>query len=87
MPPPDSGSSLTAEIRRLEERGAQGIGVSCDLALIHAALGDRDRALDAVERGLRDGSQMISFMNVEPGFDPIRNEPRFRAVSRAVGLG
>ena len=76
-----------AEIRRLEERGAQGIGVSCDLALIHAALGDRDRALDAVERGLRDGSQMISFMNVEPGFDPIRNEPRFRAVSRAVGLG
>ena len=77
----------TAEIRRLEERGAQGIGVSCDLALIHAALGERDRALDAVERGLRDGSQMISFMNVEPGFDPIRNEPRFRAVSRAIGLG
>ena len=77
----------TAEIRRLEERAARGIGVGCDLALIHVALGDRDRALDAVERGLRDGSQMTCFLNLEPGFDPIRNDPRFRAVSRAVGLG
>ena len=76
-----------AEIRRLEERGAQGIGVGCDLALIYVALGDQDRALDAVERGLHDGSQMIASLNLDPGFDPIRNHPRFRAVSRAVGLG
>ena len=76
-----------AEIRRLEERGVRGIGVSYDLALIHMALGDRERALDAVEGAVRDGSQGISFMNLEPAFDPIRNDPRFRAVSRAVGLG
>jgi TolB-like protein/Flp pilus assembly protein TadD len=76
-----------AEIRQLEQRGARGIGVGCDLALIHAALGDLDRALDAVERGLRDGSQQIASLNLEPGFDPIRNHPRFRAVVREARLG
>ena len=77
----------TAEVARLEERGAQGIGVGFDLALIHAALGDSGSALGAIERGVRDGSQMIGFMNSEPGLDPIRGEPRFRAASRQVGLG
>jgi DNA-binding winged helix-turn-helix (wHTH) protein/TolB-like protein/Flp pilus assembly protein TadD len=76
-----------AEIRQLEERGARGIGVGYDLALIYMALGDQDRALDAIERGVQDGSQGITFLNLEPAFDPIRNHPRFRAVSRAVGLG
>jgi len=75
------------EVQRLEEKGARGIGVGFDLALIHAALGDRSRALHAIERAENDGSQMMGFLNSEPGLDLIRNDPRFRAVSRGVGLG
>jgi TolB-like protein/Flp pilus assembly protein TadD len=76
-----------AEVRRLEERGAKGIGIGCDVALIHVALGETERALEAVERGLQDGSQQLAGINIEPGFDSIRDHPRFRAVSRAAGLG
>jgi DNA-binding winged helix-turn-helix (wHTH) protein/TolB-like protein len=76
-----------AQVLRLEEMGAQGLGVGFDLALIHAALGDSGSALDTLERAVRDGSQMIGFLNSEPGLDSIRDEPRFRAVSRQIGLG
>ena len=75
------------EIERVEALGARGFGVGYDLALIHAALGDRPAALDALERGVTDGSQTIGFLNCEPGLDSIRDDARFRAVSRELGLG
>jgi hypothetical protein len=50
-------------------------------------LGDRARALDAIERGVSDHSQMQGYLNIEPALDPLRGDPRFRAVSRRLGLG
>jgi hypothetical protein len=67
--------------------GSQGYGVGFDLALIHIDLGARNAALDALERGMRDDSQMQCYLNVEPALDPVRDEPRFRAISRKLGLG
>jgi Flp pilus assembly protein TadD len=75
------------EISRLETLGTQGFGVGYDMALIGVALGEFDQALAALERSVNDGSQGIGFLNSEPGLDAIRREPRFKAVSRAVGLG
>jgi TolB-like protein/Flp pilus assembly protein TadD len=74
------------EIARIEALGEQGFGVGYDLALIHAAMGASDEALRAVERGVADGSQAIGFINSEPQFDGIRNDPRFTAASRALQL-
>lgn len=75
-----------AEIARVEAEGAKGFGVAFDLALLHVALDDRERALQALERAPTDHSQMVGYVNVEPALDPIRDEPRLRAVARAVGL-
>jgi len=75
------------EVARIEALGTQGFGVGYDLALIHTALGEREPALSALERGVGDGSQTIGLLNSEPGLDAIRNEPRFVAVSRQLGLG
>jgi len=75
-----------AEIARVEAEGAKGFGVGFDLALLRLALGERERALDALERAPADRSQMVGYINVEPALDPIRDEPRLRAVARAVGL-
>jgi Flp pilus assembly protein TadD len=76
-----------AEIARLRTLGQQGFGVGVDTALIHATLGERDEALSAIETGIADLSQMMLFLNVEPGFDSLRDEPRFRAVVHRLGLG
>ena len=99
-PAPGAGSNLArahaqtgnvqaavAEIVRLESRGSVGYGVGFDLALIHLELGDRDRALAALARGVDDHSQMQGYLNVEPALDPVRDDPRFRAISRRLGLG
>ncbi len=75
------------ELDRLRALGAKGFGVGYDAALIHAALGDRESALAGLEDGMTDHSQMILFLNVEPGFDAIRGDPRFRSVSARLGLG
>jgi tetratricopeptide (TPR) repeat protein len=80
-------SAARSEIDRLELRGAQGFGVGFELGLIHLELGDRDRALASLERGVDDRSQMQGYLNVEPALDPLRDEPRFRAVSRRLALG
>ena len=76
-----------AQIAQLQALGTEGFGVGYDIALIHAALGEREAALAALERALTDHSQMVGFINVDPGFDGIREEPRFRAVVDRLGLG
>lgn len=76
-----------AEIARLTALGEQGFGVGYDLALVHVALGERDAALDALERSLGPPALMLGYINSEPGFATLRNEARFRAFSRRIGLG
>jgi len=75
-----------AEINKLEALGLEGFGVGYDIALIRAALGERELALAALERALGDHSQMVGFINVDPGFDAIRDEPRFRTVVEHLRL-
>jgi tetratricopeptide (TPR) repeat protein len=75
------------EIARLHELGAQGFGVGYDIALIYATLRERELTLAALERALTDHSQMVGFINVDPGFALLREEPRFRAVVDRLGLG
>lgn len=75
-----------AEISKLEASGLEGFGVGYDIALIRAALGEQELALAALERALGDHSQMVGFINVDPGFDAIRDEPRFRTVVEHLRL-
>jgi tetratricopeptide (TPR) repeat protein len=56
-----------------------------DLALIYIALGERDSAFAWLDRArvTRDVPADIKF---DPGFDPIRGDPRFAVILRALGL-
>jgi len=55
-------------------------------ALFLAALRDREGALEALEDFARNGSSTTPQLLWYPVFDPIRQEPRFRAVLSKVGL-
>jgi len=59
---------------------------SCFPALIHAALGDVDAAMEGFERGLREHSTDLLWLGVHPGLDGMREDPRFQALLRRVGL-
>ena len=56
------------------------------IAMVYAKLGDRDKALDYLERAYAEHSGDMVFIGIEPGYDPIRNDPRFQSLLRRVGV-
>jgi TolB-like protein/Tfp pilus assembly protein PilF len=56
------------------------------LAEIHAALGEKERALQELEDAYRERSSWLVWIKVEPKFDGLRSDPRFADLVRRVGL-
>ncbi len=56
------------------------------IAEAYVWLGRPDRALEWLERGLELRDVNLPFINANPVFDPIREEPRFQAVIGAMKL-
>ncbi len=55
-----------------------------ELAKVHLALGERDAALQWLERALADRSHSIAFLGVDPQLDALRSDPRFKALETSV---
>jgi serine/threonine-protein kinase len=55
-------------------------------ALIATGLGEHDQAFGWLEQSHVDRAQMMSELNAEPLFDPLRADPRFADLLRRVGL-
>lgn len=56
------------------------------MATIYIGLGDTDRAFEWLERALEDRSETLLFLKVEPRFDPLRADPRFKSLVHRLGL-
>jgi TolB-like protein len=57
-----------------------------DVAVIHAALGDRPAAVDWLRRALRERSAMLVNIGWDPRFDTLRDDPGLRAITAAMQL-
>ena len=55
-------------------------------AMIYGQLGQKDRAFNWLERGYRERSPAFSALKVDPCWDPLRSDPRFKDLVRRVGL-
>ncbi len=78
-----------AVIEDMEARWAQGdieLFLLWNIALIYADLGDRDEALDWLERAYDEHFGFLIYVKVEPGFYPLHGEPRFQALLKKMGL-
>jgi TolB-like protein/Tfp pilus assembly protein PilF len=57
-------------------------------AVIHLALGEKDQALDWLERAAREhAGPFINLIKVDPYLDPLRGDPRFETLVSAVLSG
>jgi len=70
----------------LEARARRDYVSPVAFATIHIGLGSHDRALDAAERAFEERRGWLAYLNVNPIFDPLRGEPRFRALVGRMGL-
>jgi len=61
-------------------------GYSYDAALCSALLSDKEQGLTWLEKACENRDFLLPFANVDPIFDDLRAEPRFKAVLRCVRL-
>ena len=68
-------------LRALEAARARSIYVpATDLALVAVGMGDREAALTWLERAYDEHAHWMGWMRSFPPFDPLRDEPRFKAL-------
>mgnify|MGYP000701647973 CR=1 FL=1 len=71
---------------RLEAESRQQYIRSEYLAMGHAALGDMDKAFDSLERAYQARSAGLIYLHVDPGYDPLRGDPRYADMVARIGL-
>ena len=73
-------------LKELEELSKRCYVSAYSHAIIHLALGDENRTFDYLEKACHDRCEMMTWLNIDPAFDDIRNDPRFTSLLRRVGL-
>ena len=73
-------------LRRLDQLKSAARIPGISFAAIHAALGETQLALDALETELNDPSYQAAQIGVHPWFASLRDEPRFQAMLNRVGV-
>jgi tetratricopeptide (TPR) repeat protein len=52
---------------------------------VYAALGEKDRAFFWLDKAYQNRDFFMTYLNVYPGLDPLRSDPRFADLARRVG--
>jgi tetratricopeptide (TPR) repeat protein len=78
--------SAMAELESLKKMSQGGRVLPFNLALVYLGLGDHEGALDNLERALAANSQMMPWLGRDAMFDPLRSEPRFKALLKRLNL-
>jgi TolB-like protein/DNA-binding winged helix-turn-helix (wHTH) protein/Flp pilus assembly protein TadD len=73
-------------LRDLEELSQKGYFPGYQTALIHIGLGENDEAFALIEKSYKERYPAMIHVNVEPRLDPIRSDPRFKALVQRIGL-
>ncbi len=80
------GDEAEAILQRLEKESASQYIRAESLAMGYAAVGNADRAFECLERALQERSAGLIFFQADPGFAPLRSDPRFKALALRIGL-
>ena len=56
------------------------------MAALYAALGEKDRAFEWLEKVYQQRSYYVVFLNADPALDGLREDPRFTDLLRRIGL-
>jgi serine/threonine protein kinase/tetratricopeptide (TPR) repeat protein len=71
---------------RLEEESRQHYVRSEIMTMGYAAVGDLDRAFACLERAFQVRSAGLIYLHVDPGYGPLRPDPRFHQLVERIGL-
>lgn len=72
------------KLKELERQERKRYQPPVHRALIEVALGGKGAALDLLERAMEERDVRLLFLLIEPRWDPLRAEPRFQKIMRAL---
>ena len=73
-------------ITQLERFAAGDLPFASQIAAIHTALGEKEPALEWLQRSFLAHEGALTWIKIDPRFDPLRGEPRFKEIVRRMGL-
>lgn len=73
-------------LTRLESESRQHSVRAEYLAMGHAAVGDFDPAFNALERAYQARSAGLVYLHLDPGYEPLRSDPRYKELVQRIGL-
>jgi tetratricopeptide (TPR) repeat protein len=74
---------IMAELNQLSKRAYVS---SYDVAMVYAALGQKDRAIAELERAYEEHSTGLKWLRVDWRFDDLRSDPRFQKLLRRMNF-
>jgi len=74
------------ELRSTSARDDRDFYPSWTLARLYASVGELDSAITWLERAYERRDGMVVYLRGMPDFDPLRDDPRYQALLRKVGL-
>jgi TolB-like protein/DNA-binding winged helix-turn-helix (wHTH) protein/Flp pilus assembly protein TadD len=78
------GDEAAKLLSDLKTRSKPSYSYSPEIAVIYAALGDKNQAMNWIEIGYEE--RFNPSVLLRPGFDPLRSDPRFQELVRRIGL-
>jgi len=72
-------------IERLKEQSKRRYVPPFAIAIIHIGLGEKEQALDLLEKSYENREDTMTWLNSDPILDDLRSEPRFQELVRRVG--
>jgi len=79
-------SDAQGVLKTLVARAKQSYASPFDIALIYAALGEKDTAFAWLDKAVAEHSTWLVYSKWEPRLDPLRGDTRFPDILRRVGL-
>jgi serine/threonine protein kinase/Tfp pilus assembly protein PilF len=70
----------------LLERSRQGFSVNSQVAFIYWGLGDKERTFEALEKAYQQSEIDIHYLKVEPAWQGLRSDDRFRVLLKKMNL-
>jgi serine/threonine-protein kinase len=80
---PDEAHAI---MERLEQESKEHYLRAEVVAMGYAALGERDRAFACLDEALNARSAGLIFVHLDPGYEPLRSDPRFDELAQKIGV-
>jgi DNA-binding winged helix-turn-helix (wHTH) protein/tetratricopeptide (TPR) repeat protein len=80
----DRRNEALRELEHLERREHEGYGMSYEIAIVHAALGQIDEACAALRHAPEDHSQTLGWLQLDPRMDPLRKQQCYAEVAQRL---